>query len=97
MTYLEQLRALIPRANDTLKQKGIQERYLQFGGPGTQPVRRPTIPTDARSEFLANRAMGDWAERILAQAIRVDCPQWKAVPYGNADRIAAGEPGFKDF
>ena len=48
-----------------LTRRGVDPRYLDFGGPGQKPFRTPTVPTDARSEFLANRAMGDWAENLL--------------------------------
>ena len=59
------------------------------------PTRKPTVPTDARSEFLANRAMGDWAERLLADAIIHACPEWRVSQYGDTDRIAAGHSDFK--
>ena len=48
---------------------GFHERHLSFGGEGAVPTRKPTVPTDARSEFLANRAMGDWAERVIKGGI----------------------------
>jgi hypothetical protein len=41
--------------------------------------------------------MGDWAENILADAIRVARPEWQATKYGNSESMAAGEPGFKAF
>jgi hypothetical protein len=75
----------------------IDARYLQFGGPGAPPPKKLRVPTDAFSEFLANRAMGDWAETTLATGIRHACPQFRVVPYGDADRIAAGETGFSEF
>ena len=53
------------------------------------------MPTDARSEFLANRAMGDWAERMLSAALVRALTEWKVVQYGSTDRIAAGHPEFK--
>ncbi|MBI2925814.1 MAG: AccI family restriction endonuclease [Verrucomicrobia bacterium] len=53
------------------------------------------MPTDARSEFLANRAMGDWAERLLAEAIVRACPEWEVSQHGDTNRIAAGHPDFK--
>ena len=59
------------------------------------PVRKPTVPTDARSEFLANRAMGDWAEQGLSVALRLAFPDWKVAQYGDTNRIAAGHPDFK--
>lgn len=79
-----------------LHHRGVASRHLQFGGVG-QPLGRIFVPTDARSEFLANRAMGDWAENLLADAINKTLPGYRGVHYGNSDRISAGEEGFKDF
>ena len=59
------------------------------------PTRKPTVPTDARSEFLANRAMGDWAEQALSVALLRALPEWKVTQYGDTNRIAAGHPDFK--
>ena len=59
------------------------------------PTRKPTVPTDARSEFLANRAMGDWAEQALSAALLVALPEWKVAQYGDTNRIAAGHPDFR--
>ena len=78
-----------------LRSKGIHERHLSFGGEGATPERKPTVPTDARSEFLANRAMGDWAEQRLAEAIVRACQDWKVSQYGDTNRIAAGHPDFR--
>jgi hypothetical protein len=80
---------------ENLRVKGIVERHLAFGGEGQPPSRKPTVPTDARSEFRANRAMGDWAERMLSAALVRALPEWKVVQYGSTDRIAAGHPEFK--
>lgn len=97
MHYLKQLFKTLAGVKRTLKKKGIKNAYLAFGGEGTKPTKKTRVPTDANSEFLANRAMGDWAETLLAQAIKGVLSGTKAVPYGNADRMAAGEPGFKEF
>jgi len=97
MMYFEGLAEAKDGLVKELSRRGIQARYLEFGGPGEKPDRTATVPTDARSEFLANRAMGDWAEDILARAINESSKGWVAVHYGNAERIAAGEPGFKQF
>ena len=40
-----------------LRAKGIHERHLHLEARA-RVTRKPTVPTDARSEFLANRAMG---------------------------------------
>ena len=67
--YFARLKATLNGVVETLRAKGIDERHLAFGGEGQPPARKPTVPTDARSEFLANRAMGDWAERMLSAAL----------------------------
>ncbi|MDY7010825.1 MAG: AccI family restriction endonuclease [Planctomycetota bacterium] len=97
MRYFQSLSATKDDLVSELYRRGIQQRYLGFGGPGEVSSKRPTIPTDARSEFLANRAMGDWAEDVLAQAIRDGKGDWTVSHYGNAQRIAAGDDGFREF
>ncbi len=93
--YFSRLQATLNRVVENLREKGIHERHLAFGGEGPPPARRPSVPTDARSEFLANRAMGDWAERMLSAALARALPQWKVVQYGGTHSMAAGDPGFK--
>ncbi len=93
--YFEQLKGTLDGVVANLTKKGIEQHHLAFGGEGTKPARKPTVPTDARSEFLANRAMGDWAERMLSAALLAALPKWKVAQYGNTERIAAGHPEFK--
>jgi AccI restriction endonuclease len=93
--YFSRLATTVEGVVENLRRKGIDERHLTFGGEGQPPVRKPTVPTDARSEFLANRAMGDWAERMLSAALVLALPESKVVQYGSTDRIAAGHPEFK--
>lgn len=94
-SYFARLKGTLNGVVSSLRAKGIHERHLSFGGEGAVPARKPTVPTDARSEFLANRAMGDWAERLLAEAVVRACPEWKVSQYGDTNRIAAGHPDFK--
>lgn len=94
-TYFARLKATLNGVVETLRAKGIDERHLAFGGEGQPPARKPTVPTDARSEFLANRAMGDWAERMLSAALTRAMSDLKVAQYGSTDRIAAGHPEFK--
>lgn len=96
MSYFDRVRRAAAGAVSELERRGVDRRFLQLGGPGDPDVA-PSIPTEARSEFLANRAMGDWAEQTLADAIRRTRNDWKVVHYGDADRIAAGAPGFRQF
>lgn len=93
--YFSKLKHTLNDVVANLRAKGIDERHLSFGGEGTVPTRKPTVPTDARSEFLANRAMGDWAELRLSEALARIFPEWKVSQYGDTNRIAAGHPEFR--
>lgn len=93
--YFKRLQSTLNGVVTHLTAKKIDERHLTFGGEGEKPQRKPSVPTDARSEFLANRAMGDWAEQILSAALLVALPEWRVTQYGNTNRIAAGHPDFK--
>ena len=93
--YFPRLKATLDGVIATLTEKGIEARHLAFGGEGLKPTQKPRVPTDARSEFLANRAMGDWAERRLTSASLAALPEFRVTQYGNTDRIAAGHPEFK--
>lgn len=97
MSYWDRLAAAKESLVAQLSHRGVESRYLTFGGPGDAPARKPTVPTDARSEFLANRAMGDWAENVLALAMRQARPDWNVCQYGSSERLAAGDTGFKEF
>ena len=93
--YFDRLKNTLEGVVAKLTAKGIEGRQLAFGGEGDRPTQKPRVPTDARSEFRATRAMGDWAERVLTSALLAALPEWKVVQYGNTDRIAAGHPDFK--
>ena len=94
-SYFQRLQSIVDGVVAKLTAKKIQAGRLTFGGEGAKPTEKIRVPTDARSEFLANRAMGDWAERMLSEAIFTAIPEWKVVQYGNTDSIAAGHPDFK--
>jgi len=93
--YFKQLQATLDGVIANLTKKGIEKHRLAFGGDGPLPLRKPAVPNDARSEFFANRAMGDWAERSLTTALRESFPNMAVTQFGNTDRIAAGHPDFK--
>jgi hypothetical protein len=95
MTYFEKLAKGKAAATTVLRRLGVRDEHLTFGGAGKAPDKQPRVPTDARSEFLANRAMGDWAETILANALRQYLPEWSISQYGSTESIAAGDPKFK--
>ena len=54
-------------------------------------------PTMANSEFLTNKEQGDWAEKIVFQAINEYSNDYFAVKYGRSESMAAGDDGFSDF
>ena len=54
-------------------------------------------PTMAGSEFLTNKEQGDWAEKLVFNAINSYSKDHCAVKYGRSDSLSAGDPGFKDF
>jgi hypothetical protein len=93
--YLDRLKGTLDGVVARLTAKGIERSRLKFGGEGDKPVKKPRVPTDARSEFLANRAMGDWAEGLLRDSLASSMPEWSMAQYGDTDRIAAGDPEFK--
>lgn len=54
-------------------------------------------PTMASSEFLTNKEQGDWAERLVFQAINEFSDDYFVVRYGRSDSISAGDEGFVEF
>jgi len=95
--YFKELKANAEKVKSVLSAKGIDKKYLQFGGEGLKSNKKVKVPTVAFSNFLANRAMGDWAEEILSTAINETSNEYKAIHYGDSDDISAGEEGFKEF
>lgn len=59
--YIDEINTSIDAAVEKLSALGAPKELLKFGGQGEVPAKAPRAPGDARSEFLANRAMGDWA------------------------------------
>ena len=51
-------------------------------------------PTLASSAFLTNREQGLWAEGLALRAINQHSEDYRAVQYGEADSISAGDPDF---
>jgi len=73
--------------------KDIPETIVDF----TSERVKSRKPTSAHSEFLTNRAQGDWAEMIVLKTINRDLHDYVAVSYGMSDDILAGEEGFDEF
>ena len=71
----------------------IPAHIVDFNAPRV----RGSAPTQASSEFITNREQGDWAERLILQAINQTNREFVAVQYGRSDQFVAGEPGFEQF
>lgn len=54
------------------------------------------VPTQAFSEFLINREMGDWAERLVADELAGCGLGLAGCAYGRSENLVAGDPGFKE-
>src|SRR6266540_976941 len=57
---------------------------------------RGRAPSQAFSEFLTNREQGDWAEKVIFEALN-SLDEYVALKYGRSDDIVAGETGFPAF
>lgn len=95
--YFEKLKASTVQVVEVLSKKGVAASKLHFGGEGDTPTRKPYVPVDANSNFLGNRALGDWAESVLKKVTEIGLPTHRPIPYGDSNQIAAGDAGFKDY
>lgn len=84
MTYLERIKTLI--AN-------IPIELVDFSQERTPASK----PTQASSNFITNKEQGDWAEKLVMEAINSTFHDFMAVHYGKNDDLVAGDDGFDDF
>jgi len=61
------------------------------------PREQGRAPSQASSDFLIHIEQGEWAERIVSDAINEQCNEIVAVKYGKTGKKVAGEPGFAEF
>lgn len=84
MDYRERIKLLIEQIDNNLIDLNV-------------PRERARRPTDVNSEFITNKEQGDWAERLVMQAINENSNNYVALKYGKSDDIIAGESGFAEF
>lgn len=91
MSWFDDVRNAASAAAEMLADRGWP---VTFGGADNAdaPIK---IPQPARSEFLENRAQGDWAEVLLARAI--GNAGLAVTHYGASDDIQSDEVGFAEF
>lgn len=102
--YVERIKALVARVGER-RIALPKKRGAKFAD--TAPLLPPAgavdltesirVPTQAFSEFLINRELGDWAEGLVAQEIRHAAPGLATCRYGRSENLIAGEPGFEAF
>ena len=84
MNYYETIKSLIAKIPATLVDMN-------------EPREKSRVPSLASSEFLTNREQGDWAEKLVLEAINSIDNGIIAVHYGKSDNKVAGEVGFEKF
>jgi hypothetical protein len=93
VSYKEDIIELFNEVSKKLIDWGISEKIVSL----KYIDRKRTAPTGAGSEFLMNRALGDWAENQVLNAFVSRFPEYLPTKYGNSDNIVAGDPKFKLF
>jgi len=89
--WFDTLNGLSAEVSRRVKSEGFD---IAFGGADPRQDAIKT-PQPARSEFLQNRAMGDWAEELLAAAFREQ--SFGVTHYGASDEIDSADPAFAEF
>lgn len=84
MTYFDRIKELAGR---------IPAELVDF----SMERDRAGIPTQASSNFITNKEQGDWAEKLILDAINSLAKNHVAVRYGKSDDVIAGDPGFESF
>jgi hypothetical protein len=97
LCYFDSLEAAALLVKQVLLSKGVAASKLSFGGIGENSKKRPYVPVDANSNFLGNRALGDWAESTLADLVDDGVEGFVPTQYGDSNEIAAGDAGFKEY
>ena len=95
--YFGRLKSATVRVAEVLSRKGVASDRLCFGGEGALPSKKPRIPLEPNSNFLGNRAMGDWAESVLKELLVGSPSGVLPIHYGDSNQIAAGDEGFKEY
>jgi hypothetical protein len=74
----------------------VKSLAQSLGASADTPVADDfVIPTNATSDFLANRAMGDWAEGKVSELLNNS--GLVALGYGDDSSKTAGDDGFEEF
>lgn len=94
LAQLAERRIVLPKRRGA---KIAEEAPLLPAPEPTGGEDRIKVPTQAFSEFLINRQLGDWAETLVAREVHQADPSLAPCPYGRSENLVAGEPGFANF
>lgn len=84
MRYVERINNLVSK---------VPSSIIDFSVERT-PAR---VPTQVSSNFITNKQQGDWAEKIIFDAINNQFTNYVAVRYGKSDDLIAGDEKFSEF
>ncbi|HPJ81564.1 MAG TPA: AccI family restriction endonuclease [Saccharofermentans sp.] len=87
-TYIKEIVNLVDNVIDILEKKDVIRSFK---------IDSRRVPTQASSDFLIHKEQGDFAERIVFEALNAETSDYSALKYGRNDGISAGDDGFKDF
>lgn len=91
--YGNHILRLYERTIEALMSCQIPSNIIDYRHEYTAPRR----PTAAHSNFLINRQLGDWTESLLKIGFNHKFEEFKALRYGAAGRLVAGDVGFKEM
>ena len=94
--YFRRIAETVKDVTANLTAKGVQTRYVGFGGEGIKPTGKPRVPAGGMAEFSRT---GQWVigRERLAATMRETFPEWQIAQYGDTGRLVAGDPDFRDY
>lgn len=102
--YVDRIRALVAKVGERRvplpKKRGskaVETAPLLPSEAVVHEGERVRVPTQAFSEFLINRELGDWAEALVAREVFNAGLGLSPCRYGRSENLVAGDAGFDEF
>ena len=99
--YVARVRALVQRVAARRirlpKKRGESKAKTARLLPAPDEDTGIRVPTQAFSEFLINRELGDWAENLVAREVKQLACGLNCCRYGRSENLVAGDAGFTEF
>lgn len=87
--YIGEVKKLVEAAIGILKEKKAIKDL--------EENNKKRIPTQASSDFLIHKEQGDYAERVIFEALNAEEFKYSSLKYGRNDDISAGDEEFTEF